>query len=56
MNEKQLQALIRKNMSKAAGPKGKGRRWEDPTISVKDRERDDADAKEIFREMKRREF
>ncbi|MGQ0767248.1 MAG: hypothetical protein ACT4OZ_16490 [Gemmatimonadota bacterium] len=55
MNEKQLQALIRKNQARAGKqPKG-GRRWQDPTIAQSP-ERDDNDAKEIFKEMKRREF
>jgi hypothetical protein len=57
MNEKQLQALIKKNQAKAGKPQGKGSRWQDPTLSVtQSPERNDEDAKEIFKEMKRREF
>lgn len=57
MNEKQLEALIRKNQARAGKqPKG-GRRWQDPTIAATQApERDDNDAEEIFKEMKRREF
>ena len=54
MNEKQLQALIKKNQAKASKPQGKGR-WQDPTLA-KAPERNDDEAKEIFKEMKRREF
>jgi hypothetical protein len=57
MNEKQLQALIRKNMAKVARPQGKGARWQDPTISATNSpDRDDSDAEQIFKEMKKREF
>jgi hypothetical protein len=57
MNEKQLQALIRK-MEKQAKPKGKPARWNDPTLSATNRD-DEAkveEATEMFKEMKRREF
>lgn len=57
MNDRQLQALIKKNMNKANRPQGKGERWQDPTLSAtKSPERNDEDAKEIFKEMKKREF
>jgi hypothetical protein len=57
MNEKQLQALIKK-MEKAAKQKAKPARWNDPTLKATTREDDDkvAEAKEMFKEMKRREF
>lgn len=57
MNDKQLQALIRK-MEKAAKPKAKSARWNDPTLSAtqKDPEETLDEAKVIFQEMKRREF
>ncbi len=57
MNEKQLQALIKK-MERTAKPKGKPTRWADPTLSATQRD-DEAKAEEattMFKEMKRREF
>lgn len=59
MNEKQLQALIRKNAAKASkAPSGGRGPYQDPTLAATrspDRETDD-EAKQIFKEMKRREF
>ncbi len=56
MNEKQMQALIKK-MEKSAKPKAKAR-WQDPTLAATqlDPEEKVESAKEIFQEMKRREF
>lgn len=57
MNEKQLQALIKK-MEKTAKPKSKPSRWSDPTLAATQRDEEtkvDA-ANEVFKEMKRREF
>jgi hypothetical protein len=57
MNEKQLQALIRK-MEKAAKPKAKNARWKDPTLAATQRDDEEKveSAQEVFREMKKREF
>lgn len=57
MNEKQLQALIKK-MEKQGKAKAKPARWQDPTLAAtqKDPEEKVESAKEIFQEMKRREF
>ncbi|MGQ0646856.1 MAG: hypothetical protein ACT4P7_04755 [Gemmatimonadaceae bacterium] len=57
MNEKQLQALIKK-MEKATKPKAKSSRWNDPTLTATQRDADEhvEEAKEMFKEMKRREF
>lgn len=57
MNDKQLQALIKK-MEKQAKPKAKPARWNDPTLAATQKDPEEAleDAKEIFKEMKRREF
>ena len=57
VNEKQLQALIRKTMAKAEKTAKKPGSWTDPTLSAtQSPERDDDDAKKIFKEMKKREF
>lgn len=57
MNDKQLQALVRKNALKAARATGKPRTFSDPTLeATRSPERDDADAQRIFKEMKKREF
>jgi hypothetical protein len=57
VNEKQLQALIRKTMAKAEKTAKKPGSWADPTLSAtQSPERDDDDAKKIFKEMKKREF
>lgn len=57
MNEKQLQALIKK-MEKQAKPKGKPARWNDPTLAATQKESEESvvEAKDLFKEMKRREF
>jgi hypothetical protein len=57
MNDKQMQALIRK-MEKQGKQKGKPARWQDPTLAATqlDAEERVETAKEIFQEMKRREF
>lgn len=57
VNEKQLQALIRKTMAKAEKTAKKPGSWADPTLSAtQSPERDDDEAKKIFKEMKKREF
>jgi hypothetical protein len=57
VNEKQLQALIRKTMAKAEKTAKKPGSWADPTLSAtQSPDRDDDDAKKIFKEMKKREF
>lgn len=57
MDEKQLEALVRKNTTKAAAPKGK-RRTYDATLEATRGADDDEDEerKRFFKEMKRREF
>ena len=57
MNEKQLQALIKK-MEKQAKPKSKPARWNDPTLAATQKDPEEAvvEAKDLFKEMKRREF
>jgi hypothetical protein len=58
MNDKQLEALVRKNAAKAAKASQKRSAYADPTLEAtrgSDRG-DDSDAKKIFKEMKKREF
>ncbi|HEU4586247.1 MAG TPA: hypothetical protein VFT57_03295 [Gemmatimonadaceae bacterium] len=56
MNQKQLEALARKNAAKAAA-QPKRRRVYDATIEVTRNEtRDSAETTRLFKEMKRREF
>ena len=58
MNDKQLEALARKNAAKAHGGGKPTRKVYDATLQATrpaDTE-DDAEALRIFREMKRREF
>ncbi len=57
MDDKQLEALARKNAARVAAPKGK-RRTYDPTLDAT-RSPDEDDSEErtrFFKEMKRREF
>lgn len=58
MNDKQLQALIRKNAEKVARAKPKPRRAYDATLDATRpvEPGDTSEADDIFREMKRREF
>lgn len=57
MKDKQLEALIRKAEKQALATKGKKARFVDPTIeATRNEEEADADRKELFKEMKRREF
>lgn len=58
MKDKQLEALIKKNMAKAEKPKSKVRPTYDSTLDVTRRpERpDQQEHEEFFDEMKRREF
>ncbi len=56
MNQKQLEALARKNAAKTAA-EPKRRRVYDATIEVTRNEtRDSAETTRLFKEMKRREF
>lgn len=52
-----MQALIKK-MEKQAKAKGKPSRWSDPTLSATQKDPEEAaeEAKDLFKEMKRREF
>ncbi len=57
MKDKQLEALIKKAEKQALAGKGKKPRFVDPTLEATTREEEqDADRKEFFKEMKRREF
>lgn len=58
MNDKQLQALVRKNAAKAAKASQKRSAYTDPTLQATrgNDAGDDSDAKKIFKEMKKREF
>jgi hypothetical protein len=60
MNEKELQALLRKTQKKAAQKATKPRAVFDPTLEAtrgnKGDAFDDNEAEQIFKEMKRREF
>ena len=58
MNDKQLQALIRKNMAKVEKKKPKPRPAYDSTVEVTrpTDASDPSEAEEIFSEMKKREF
>ena len=58
MNEKELAALVRKTVKKASKPKAPRRKTYDATLdATRQPETDeDAEAKELFKEMKRREF
>ncbi|MBK6487328.1 MAG: hypothetical protein IPF98_10760 [Gemmatimonadetes bacterium] len=58
MNEKQLQALARKNAAKAVKADKKPRPTYDPTLEATrgpDRA-NDSDTQKLFKEMKKREF
>ena len=58
MNEKQLAALVKKNMAKAAKPKAPPRKTYDATLDITRRPEtpQDTEATELFKEMKKREF
>jgi hypothetical protein len=58
MNDKQLQALIKKNMARAEQKKPKPRPAYDSTIDATrpSDASDSSEAEEIFTEMKKREF
>jgi hypothetical protein len=58
MNEKQMQALLRKTAAKAAAKKMPNRPTYDPALDATraDRPEVSADATEIFQEMKKRTF
>lgn len=59
MKDKQLEALIRKTTGKAASNKAQRTRFIDPTLEATKRPDDEGrerEAKDLFKEMKRREF
>ena len=58
MNEKQLQALAKKNAAKAVKAEKRVRPTYDPTLeATKSPEREnDSETQRMFKEMKRREF
>ncbi|MBL0938251.1 MAG: hypothetical protein IBJ03_05125 [Gemmatimonadaceae bacterium] len=58
MKDAQLKALLKKTQQKATQVKKPTRQPYDPTLEAtrSKQEADDSDAKEIFKEMKRREF
>lgn len=58
MKDAQLKALLKKTQQKATQTKKPTRQPYDPTLEAtrSKQEADESDAKEIFREMKRREF
>jgi hypothetical protein len=58
VKDAQLKALIKKTAKQAEQRKPQARGSFDPTLDAtkRDAERDDREAKDIFREMKRREF
>lgn len=58
MNDKELAALVKKTVAKAQAAKPRPRRTYDATLDVTRRpeQEDDAENKEFFKEMKRREF
>jgi hypothetical protein len=58
MNEKEMQALLRKTMAKAAAKKNPNRPTYDKALDATRSDRPEAseDATEIFKEMKKRTF
>ena len=58
MNEKEMQALLKKTMAKAAAKKNPNRPTNDKALDAIRGERPEAseDATEIFKEMKKRTF
>jgi hypothetical protein len=57
MDDKQLEALARKNAARAAAPKGKRRTYDQTLEATRGPEaEDDEERKRFFKEMKRREF
>lgn len=57
MKDKQLDALIKKAAKQAESAKGRRPRFVDPTLTATANEEEaDADRKELFKEMRRREF
>ncbi len=58
MNDKQLAALVRKTAAKAAKAKAPRRKTYDATLDATRRPEtdEDAEATELFKEMKKREF
>ena len=58
MDEKQLAKLVKKTVAKASKPKAPHRRTYDSTLDVTRRPESDkdAEAQELFEQMKKREF
>lgn len=58
MKNKRLDALIKKAASQATSEKGRRARYVDPTLEATRQEEsaDPKETKELFKEMKRREF
>jgi hypothetical protein len=58
MNDKEIAALVKKTVKKASKPKANRRKTYDATLDVTRRPETDADAEadELFKEMKKREF
>ena len=58
MDEKQLAKLIKKTVDKASKPKSPPRKTYDPTLDATRRPHSvqDAEAAELFQQMKKREF
>jgi len=57
MNDKQLQALVKKNAAKAAKAAQKREAYADPTLkATRAKDDDSGDAEKMFKEMKKREF
>ena len=58
MDEKQLAKLVKKTVAKASQPKSPPRRTYDSTLDVTRRPENekDTEAKELFEQMKKREF
>ncbi|MGH7668206.1 MAG: hypothetical protein ACRENQ_01835 [Gemmatimonadaceae bacterium] len=57
MDDKQLEALARKNAARSMAPKGKRRTYDQTLEATRSPEEDsDEERKRFFKEMKRREF
>ncbi|HEX3928688.1 MAG TPA: hypothetical protein VHW65_11905 [Gemmatimonadales bacterium] len=58
MKDKKLEALIRKVAGATKTPKGNKTRFVDPTLqaTAKPEAEDDSENRQLFKEMKRREF
>ncbi len=56
MNQKQLEALARKNAAKSAAQPKRGRVYDATIEATRNETRDSAETTRLFKEMKRREF